>query len=253
MTNRFVVAFSPVGALSLLVGLVGLVRSARSRNRAAFLLAVAAPCWVWWFYRALIGQDAEFAAAVGAVPVAAFLFECLRERRQYTRWLAGMGIALACVSAWIDIATVAEENKDWRLMDQVLANAIDSLPKSDKPPIVIVENPAHAAMLHRLVAKQHLGIEVFAVESPSIDNQFALWPSYANFVESNLVPDEFFTEQKGINPYIGRNAIYLGSDLPQTIKAAFSSVETLLTLKNKITGTTPLTLYSCLDYQTLPL
>ena len=63
--------------------------------------------------------------------------------------------------------------------------------------------------------------------------------------------DEFFTEQKGINPFVGRNALFLGSELPQTIRGAFADVRSLRQIQLPNGG--QLTVFLCLDYQTLPL
>ena len=68
---------------------------------------------------------------------------------------------------------------------------------------------------------------------------------------SDLVVDEFFTEQKGYNLFAGRNALFLGSDLPQTIKGAFAQVSPLRKIQLPDGG--ELTIFLCLDYQTLPL
>jgi hypothetical protein len=92
---------------------------------------------------------------------------------------------------------------------------------------------------------------VFVHESPALTSQFGIWPSYADFIETDQPANEFFTEQKGINPFIGRNALYLGSSLPQTIKGAFAEVQPVRRLK--LPDGTPLTIFLCLDYQTLPL
>ena len=92
---------------------------------------------------------------------------------------------------------------------------------------------------------------VFVAESPAISSQFALWPSYADFIESDKSVDEFFTEQKGINPFMGRNALFVGSELPQTIRGAFADVRSLRQIQLPDGG--QLTVFLCLDYQTLPL
>ena len=63
--------------------------------------------------------------------------------------------------------------------------------------------------------------------------------------------DEYFTEQKGVNPFMGRNALYLGADLPQTIGAAFENVTPLSRIV--LPGGRKLTIFLCLNYQTLPL
>jgi hypothetical protein len=45
--------------------------------------------------------------------------------------------------------------------------------------------------------------------------------------------------------------LYLGTELPQTIQGAFSQVQPLRTIRLPDGGA--LTIYLCLDYQTLPL
>ena len=54
-----------------------------------------------------------------------------------------------------------------------------------------------------------------------------------------------------VNPFVGRNAIYVGRDLPQTVKGAFQEVQPLR--KILPAGGQELTVYLCLGYQTLPL
>jgi len=84
-----------------------------------------------------------------------------------------------------------------------------------------------------------------------------LWPGYGDFVEAPAPADEFFTEQKGENPFMGRSALYISResacDLPQTIKAAFESVTFLKQLPPAGGGSEPLYIYLCVNYQTLPL
>jgi hypothetical protein len=92
---------------------------------------------------------------------------------------------------------------------------------------------------------------VFVPESPALTSQFGIWPSYGNFIESDTVTDEFFTEQKGYNPFIGRHALYMGTELPQTVEGAFSEVKPLRDIK--LPDGRRMVIYLCLDYQTLPL
>ncbi len=99
---------------------------------------------------------------------------------------------------------------------------------------------------------------VYARESQDISSQFALWPGYDDFVETPQPPnDGVFTEQKGENPFIGRNALYITrespDDLPQSIKGAFASVDLLESLHPEGEIREPLYIYLCVNYQTLPL
>jgi hypothetical protein len=97
---------------------------------------------------------------------------------------------------------------------------------------------------------------VYVLESQDVSNQFALWPSYDDFVETDAPPVEYFTEQKAVNPFVGRTAIYIGPEaadgLPQALTAAFAEIRPLATLR--IPGRSdPLYIHLCVDYQTLPL
>ena len=98
---------------------------------------------------------------------------------------------------------------------------------------------------------------VYERESQDISSQFGLWPGYDDFVETDRVVDEYFTEQKGENPFVGRSALYLSreapDELPQTIKAGFESVTFLEQLPPAGGDGAPLYLYFCLNYQTVPL
>ena len=98
---------------------------------------------------------------------------------------------------------------------------------------------------------------VYVRESQDVSNQFALWPTYGDFMETDRVVDEYFTEQHAENPFLGRSALYLtherDAELPQSIRGAFDSVVLFRELPGTEADTRPLYIYLCLVYQTLPL
>jgi len=95
---------------------------------------------------------------------------------------------------------------------------------------------------------------VHAAASQDISNQYALWPSYDDFIETAAPVDEFFTEVSAVNPYLGHAALYVGRErpenLPSSIRSAFSEVQLVQEVGK---GQDALFIYLCLDYQTLPL
>ncbi len=100
--------------------------------------------------------------------------------------------------------------------------------------------------------------EIFLRESPDLSNQLRLWPSYCDFSDSTHPSDPLFTEQKGINRYLGRSALYITPEeglLPQTISAAFQRIIPLHTLRIRRNGqvSRQLNVYLCRNYQSLPL
>jgi len=95
---------------------------------------------------------------------------------------------------------------------------------------------------------------VYVRESQAGQSQFAFWPSYEAFVSAEKAPNQYFEEQKAVNPFIGRYALYVGREqpgkLPQAISGAFSEVQFV---RKMLPGKDPLYIYLCLEYQTLPL
>ena len=99
---------------------------------------------------------------------------------------------------------------------------------------------------------------VYVRESQDISNQFAFWPSYADFTEISKIPsDEYFTEQQAENAFLGRSALYITheapGDLPQSIEGAFDSVSLFRELPGAGDDARPLYIYLCLNYRTQPL
>src|SRR5205807_10578494 len=53
----------------------------------------------------------------------------------------------------------------------------------------------------------------YIIESQDLVNQFSFWPRYDQFVEAAASPnqpsEDAFTEQKGVNPFVGRSALLI--------------------------------------------
>jgi len=104
---------------------------------------------------------------------------------------------------------------------------------------------------------------VYIPESQDMVNQFSFWPRYDEFVE--LKPGtprpegETYTEENGINPFIGRDALFVRSGekehVPHSIRAAFQSTEPVGTIEVQRHGKVLRTwqVFLCRNYRTLPL
>jgi hypothetical protein len=100
-------------------------------------------------------------------------------------------------------------------------------------------------------------------ESQDMVNQFSFWPRYDEFVE--LKPgmqrpdDEVYTEESGINLFVGRDALFIRDGkkkrVPHNISAAFQSTEPVGTIEvwryGKVLRTWQV--FLCRNYRTLPL
>lgn len=103
---------------------------------------------------------------------------------------------------------------------------------------------------------------VYLVESQDLINQFSFWPRYDQFVEQpakpGQSPDETFTEQKGVNLFVGRSALLIrnyAKNPPHNIRAAFESTELVGTIELRRFGqhVRHWQVFLCRHYRTLPL
>ena len=244
--------YSFAAGLALLVGLAALVLGGLKRGAGRFLLVAAGLPAFWAVYQFLIGRSFSTPAWLALVPVLATLIGYVAR----ARWMPLAGSAVVALALLQSAVMLREEGRMrgvWLSVATEVHKATREIPASDGGGFLIAENTDQASML-AVFFKTSAGSEyppVFIPESPALTSQFGLWPSYADFVASDLVVDEFFTEQKGYNLFAGRNALFLGSDLPQTIKGAFAQVSPLRKIQLPDGG--ELTIFLCLDYQTLPL
>lgn len=244
----FAMAFSVPVVLAVLLGLWFLIRDTRQHGRAAFILASCGFAWAWAIYVMLRGGDAVAAGWFGIIPLAAFAISSMRK----SPLAFPLGSFVATVALLTGGYVLWSGGRiSWKAVADQVRDAARDMPAAEGGGFLIAEGANQAAVLGYLLPGEGKYPPVFVPESPDLSNQFGLWPSYADFVESDRVVDEYFQEQKGVNPFVGRNAIFVGHDLPQTIKGAFQDVQPL----RKVT--TPdgrdLTIYLCLGYQTLPL
>jgi 4-amino-4-deoxy-L-arabinose transferase-like glycosyltransferase len=104
---------------------------------------------------------------------------------------------------------------------------------------------------------------VYITESQDLVNQFSFWPRYDEFVEvkpgTPRPGDEVYTEESGINPFVGRSALFIRQGEkehpPHNIRAAFQSTEPVGTIDvrryDKVIRRWQV--FLCRNYRTLPL
>lgn len=182
---------------------------------------------------------------------------------------AAVGAVFVTAAAWTAFGLLRHPAEP-PLVDAAVGREIQSLRASltsEQPAFLIAQDAPLAAVITAhlpAAAPDRPGHPpVYVAESPFASSQYALWPRYDAFVERGT-PDQPaqggpeadpFTEQDGVNPFVGRSALYVctlaANELPQTITAAFASVAPVAEI------TTPaglsLKIYLCSDYQTLPL
>ena len=104
---------------------------------------------------------------------------------------------------------------------------------------------------------------VYIPESQAFVDQFSFWHRYDEFVDEkdapHIVRDEFYTEEGGVNPFIGRTALYITDrpeeKAPSAIKGGFEQVEMIACIDQTRHGMPlrQLRIFACRRYRSLPL
>jgi 4-amino-4-deoxy-L-arabinose transferase-like glycosyltransferase len=261
--SALLVAFSPLLFAGMIFGWFHALIEARTGHvRARFAFWSAAPCFLIGAYFLLRGSSAVVYFLIVA-PLLLFkamdLFASKRLLFLFLRWAAVI-VALA-FSAHAVYASW-QEGRGWRAAALEMGRAFLEKSKQGQDDLfLIAEDEKMAAVLgyHLRDALVAPGGHptVYVRESQDVSNQFALWPTYGDFTETDRVVDEYFTEQQAENPFLGRSALYItherDAELPQTIRGAFDSVILFREVPGIEADTRPLYIYLCLVYQTLPL
>lgn len=254
-------AFSPLVFPALLVVWVAAFRGAQAHVRVRFLFLIALPGVGLCLYFALRGQYAGFLFLLAAPLLIDKVLTAISSRSR-GRVLAWVIFLPAVVFSVFGLIGSFRAGEGWKEAAGEVRNLFLEKSAEGGEGLFLIAGDAPIAA----VLGYHLRDDlippaghptVYVAESQDISNQFGLWPGYGDFVDAVQPADEFFTEQKGENPFMGRNALYLSresaNDVPQAIKAAFESVTFLKSLPGAGGDPEPLYIYLCVNYQTLPL
>ena len=104
---------------------------------------------------------------------------------------------------------------------------------------------------------------VYIPESQEFVDQFSFWHRYDEFVDAADAPqilrDEFYTEEGGVNPFMGRTALYITDRAEEkaasAIKGGFEEVEMIACIDQTRRGLPlrQLRIFACRRYRSLPL
>lgn len=233
-------------------------RESRSHSRPRFVFVVALPAVVFSLYLTLRGKDA-ITMFLFAAPLLLLQWPKISSSPR-VRILFLIGMAIGLIGSSFSVATAFSEGSGWSKFAIEVAQVRNEQGPDDPQGLFLIAQDAPLASmlgyrLHDSLTPPAGHPPVYVRESPDISDQFALWPNYGDFVDSPETGDEYFTEQKGENPFVGRSALYITreapEDLPQTVKAAFRSCNPLGRISR--TDKDALYIYLCLNYETLPL
>ncbi len=103
---------------------------------------------------------------------------------------------------------------------------------------------------------------VYIPESQDFENQFSFWPRYDQFVA--MPPgfksqDEYYTEEQGMNPFVGRDALFVSDEtkdhVDSAIRSGFEKVELigLYEIRRRGLFLRNVSVFACHHYKTLSL
>ena len=256
-------AFSPLLFVALILGwLRAFVESRKGHTRARFAFWCGLPCVIIGTYFTLRGSAGVMYFLLVA-PL--LLYQAMDLFSSGARFVAGLRwatIILAVAFSLYAIFGTWQDGRGWRAAASEMRRLFLEKSEEGQDDLFLIAEDARLASVLGYHLRDHFVAPaghptVYVRESQDISNQFALWPTYADFVETGRVVDEYYTEQQAENPFLGRSALYMtrerAGDLPQSIRAAFDSVVLFRELPGAGGDPRPLYIYLCLVYQTLPL
>ena len=255
--------FSPLLLAAIVVGgaLAFLERKKDARTR--FIAWCGVPSVVVGIYFVLRGGSGVLYFLLVAPLLLLKAMDLWAARPRLTAALRWAAISLALIFSCVAVVGTIQAGRGWQERASELGRVFLEKSAEGQEDLFLVAQDAELAS----VLGYHLRSDfippaghptVYVRESQDISNQFAFWPSYADFTEiANIPSDEYFTEQQAENAFLGRSALYIthepAGDLPQSIEGAFDSVSLFRELPGAGDDARPLYIYLCLNYRTQPL
>lgn len=256
-------------AVFLIFGLAVAGKKCFVQPRERWLAAFSLPLVFWVVAGVWRGEVSVLALVlVGVLPAlraAEILLSTPRCERVFFPRLAGACALIAAGISFFSLADRSEEKAepDWAQVGERIERVARIYRPADRPELFLVAGNRDSAaglgfFLSAKKGKEEKGNfpPIFLLESQDTRNQFGLWPRYDEFLDSaDVVPDELFREQKGHNPFMGRDAIYIGEETPDALpRSIFDGFGKVVPLEVIADGAgTRFYLYYCEDYQTAPL
>jgi hypothetical protein len=277
--------YSPLIFAGMMIALFWGWKKMRTQFKARFLMLFSLPLLLLYAVLSLkrAGQPNWTAPAflsLGILSVALWL-EAARTSRAKARFaVAAMGVGLfmslliintdlprQCGIPWPYRLDPGSRLRGWK----TAACSVDALRKqfeqSTGKPVFLIGNKyqTSASLSFYLPDKRLEGPghpPVYIAESQMIENQFSFWPRYDEFVSTppGAHPaDAYYTEEQGVNPFAGRNALYIADDeyeaVPTAIQSGFERVEMIAAWRCERRGLPlrNLRVFACFNYRPLPL
>jgi 4-amino-4-deoxy-L-arabinose transferase-like glycosyltransferase len=269
----------------IVIAVAWAVPTAKQKFKPRFLLSFGLPLWALYLWLALkqageANWTAPAMVSLGILTTALWLDAARRSSAARTVALAGLTLGLLTTALVLDTDLFrrigiplsyeidpSKRLRGWRSSATKIAQVRAAFEeRAGQQAFLIASSYGVAADLgfylpdKRLFAPGHPPI--YFPESQQIENQFSFWPRYDEFITvppEQLAKDAYFTEEMGVNPFHGRNALYITDRAeerpPSTVKGGFERTEMIACIDQKRRGL-PLRqwrVFACYNYRSLPL
>ncbi|MGA8658055.1 MAG: glycosyltransferase family 39 protein [Chthoniobacterales bacterium] len=278
--------YSPLLFAGLMIALFGSIRKAFQNSKICFLLSFSWPLLVTYLLLSFqkTGEPNWTAPAFVSLGILAtwWWFSAARDHRL---------VGGACITALIvaGLTTLAALDTDflrmtgiplpyrldpssrlrgWKTVTEEIERFRSAFEKKLGQRVFLIGNKYQTASMlsFYLKDKQTEGPghpPVYIPESQDIQNQFSFWPRYDEFIapdeKPNPAPNEYFTEEAGVNRFVDRTALFItdrpDNDPPQNLQNAFTRCElvAVFELERRDLPLRQIRVFACYQYQTLPL
>jgi Dolichyl-phosphate-mannose-protein mannosyltransferase len=277
--------YSPLVFLALVWGVVGSIRRVNQQFKVLFLFWFGLPVFAVYFLVSMSRVATPNWDAVSFLGFGLLAVYFWKERLQTSEALRKWGVASLLLGLLISMFALdtdllrtfgvrpwrtdpSDRMRGWRSMTSQVEKIRNELEAKLGEKLFLIADERHRASVisfylqdKRLEGPGHP--PVYITESQDLVNEFSFWPRYDAFVEASpnreQSKDEDYTEEKGMNPFVGRSALFIrareGKHTPHNIRAAFASTEPVGTIELWRFGVVVRSwnIFLCRSYRTLPL
>lgn len=277
--------YSPLIFVGMLIALWRSLPQVRHHLKPLFLLSFTLPLLVLYFGLSLkqAGEANWTAPAMVSLSILAAVFWHERAQRsagarRFLLCALGLGGVMSLLVLNTDLLRVAglpvpykldpsTRLRGWHTAAQEVETFRKRFEQETGKPLFLIANSYQTAAILSFYMKEKR-VEgpghppVYIVESQNIENEFSLWPRYDEFIamQPGAKPvDEFYTEEQGYNPFIGRNALYITDRAERKpasgVERGFERSEmiALYDIRRRGQPLRQIRIFSCYNYKSLPL
>ncbi len=278
--------YSPLIFLGVLIAAAWGIWRARHQWKPRFLLAFALPlfalyCWLSLKQAGEANWTAPGVISLGVLAVAFWHERALTSRGARVFSIVALALGLAGSVLIINLDAIRMFGIAWPYQRdpgarmrgwRTAAAKVESLRADfeaqlgEKVFLIANEHEVASSLAFYMKDKRPEGPAhppVYIPESQELVDQFSFWHRYDEFVDPkdapHIQPDEYFKEEGGVNPFMGRTALYITDraeeKAPSAIKGGFEQVEMIACIDQTRRGLPlrQLRVFACRRYRSLPL